>query len=1150
MKIAVGKIRLAATDLGNHLACRHLTNLELQVARGERSAPALEDPYLHIRRELGREHEAAYLKHLEEKRGLKVVRLPEKGNDEEIVAETLSLMKEGVDVIAQAALRDGLWFGRPDVLLRVGKPSGAWKWSYEVHDTKLSRETKAATILQLSLYSELVGLAQGGIPQFEPEFMRVITPTAGFEGERHRVADYAAYFRYVKRQLLRAAENRDKTYPELVEHCNICPWFRGCDQRRHQDDHLSLVAGIRRQQQQQLEEWNVETMAKLAALPIPLKERPRHGSKEAYEHIREQARVQVKGRTEKRLVCEPILPIAEGIGFCRLPETNRLDMFVDLEGDPFVGTQGQQYLFGFAVHDTNGEMVYQKRWALTAGEEKDAFEWLMDEIIRRWTEEPGMHVYHYTANEPGAFKRLMGQYATREEEVDRMLRAGVFVDLHRVVKQGIRASVEEYSLKKIEAFYGFQRETPLEKSRVAMLYIERHLELGWKGEGLKDEHREAMEGYNREDCESTAVLRDWLEAERTKLIAKGEVIVRPVPGDSEPSEELDEQQKRVAALFEELTSTLPKDAEGRDETQQAHWLLAQLLDWHRRESKAGSWRYYELLEMDDAELLEDNDAIAGLIWKGHIRREDGTEADRYEYPNQETKIRKGKEVYHKDRLVGTVCAFHPVARKVDIDQTQGAAGFHPSSIFARERYRKPAAQQGALYRFGCWVRDHGIGSPGNLRAGHDLLLKNDPRLLGGLTLKVSELEEFADEACRLIHAMNNSCLAVQGPPGSGKTTSAGQAIRELVAEGKRVGVTGPSHKVIRKLLKTITEEGAGTERRMHKCRPDELDEDAGEIVVTNTNPTALRALTRGTIDVLGGTSWLWSRPEFAQSLDYLFVDEAGQVSLADVLAMSQAAKNIVLLGDPQQLPLPQKGSHPQGAEASALGHILTERKSGKLTTMPVNKGLFIGKTHRLHPQICDYTSPLFYEGRLLPRDYTKRRILSGHEVFTRAGLWFVPVSHQGNRNSSAEEVEVVARIVATLRKPSVKWTNAKGKAFPLRRQDILIVAPYNAQVSDLSHRMPEENIGTVDKFQGQEAPVVIYSMTTSSPEDAPRGMEFLYSLNRLNVATSRAMTAVIVVGNPRLFEPECRSPRQMQLANALCLYREMATVVDPGSIQA
>ena len=517
MKLVNHELRLAATDLSNHLACRHVTQLDLQVARHERSAPDWAAPDLKVIQELGRRHEAAYLEHLGKNRELRVVKLAEHGGEDQAVAETLQLMKEGVEVIAQGALRDGAWLGRPDVLWRVEKPGGRWDWSYEVQDTKLARETKATTILQLSVYSELLERTQ----KVAPECMWVVTPAAGYAGERYRVADYAAYFRYVKRELLKAAENGESTYPEPVEHCNVCRWFRECGNRRQADDHLSLVAGIRTQQRQQLQEWNVGTMAALAAMPVPLREKPRYGSREGYLRVREQARVQVEGRTKGRPVHELILPVTAGMGFCRLPEPNRLDLFVDLEGDPFAGSQGQQYLFGFVARaGTAGELAYQKRWTLTADEEKQGFEWLMDEIVRRSDQEPGMHVYHYGANEPAAFKRLMGQYATREEQMDRMLRAGIFVDLHRVVKQGVRASVEEYSLKKMEEFYGFKRKVSLDASRAAMRYIEHHLELGWRGQTLADRPRQDMEGYNREDCESTAALREWLEGQRAELIAQ------------------------------------------------------------------------------------------------------------------------------------------------------------------------------------------------------------------------------------------------------------------------------------------------------------------------------------------------------------------------------------------------------------------------------------------------------------------------------------------------------------------------------------------------------------------------------------------------------------------------------------------------------
>src|SRR5215831_1077768 len=591
MKILNGQLRLAATDVSNHLACRHLTQQELAVARGILPAPEWAAPDLKVLQELGKRHEAAYLDHLEQAKGLKVVRLPEHGGEDALVRETRRSMAEGAEAIAQGALGDGRWFGRPDVLLRVDRPSQNWRWSYEVQDTKLARETKAGTILQLSVYSELLGLAQGG----NPESMWVVTPNAGFTSERYRVAEYAAYFRYVKREMLEASNGPEPspaqghlfereaisqssglaTYPEPVEHWNVCRWFKECDARRRADDHLSLVAGMRTEQRQQLQDWNVTTLAQLAELPLPLQQKPRYGSREGYERVREQARVQLEGRRAKKPVHEAILPVAEGMGFCRLPEPNRLDLFVDLEGDPFAGTRGQQYLFGFVTRDASGRPAYEKRWALTA-------------------EEAAMHVYHYGAYEPGAFKRLMGQYATREEEMDGMLRAGRFVDLHRVVKQGLRASVEEYSLKKMEAFYQFERKTSLDASRAAMRYIEHHLELGWKGETLAEEPRQAMEGYNREDCESTAALRDWLEAERARLIEKGEKIARPGTKDGAPSDQLNERQQRVQALLERLTKDLPVDRGERSDLQQAQWLLAQLLDWHRREDKATWWEGFRL----------------------------------------------------------------------------------------------------------------------------------------------------------------------------------------------------------------------------------------------------------------------------------------------------------------------------------------------------------------------------------------------------------------------------------------------------------------------------------------------------------------------------------------------------------------------------
>jgi predicted RecB family nuclease len=1141
MKQAGATIRLAATDLGNHLACRHLTALDLQAAQGKRATPEWAAPDLAVYLELGARHEKAYLAHLSAQ-GLTVENLGHISHKEEerLLAETLSLMERGAEVIAQGALSEGGWFGRPDVLRRVATPSKRWAWSYEVADTKLTRETKAATILQLSLYSDLVEKIQGTAP----EFLWVVPPGEGFAGEKYRVSEYAAYYRYVRERLRRAVgvEANRETYPEPMEHCNVCRWFRDCDARRRADDHLSLVADMRRQQRDQFEAWNVETMAKLAALPIPLKERPRHGSKEAYERRREQARVQVEGRTEKKLKHEP-LPVTEGMGFCRLPEPSAGDVFLDFEGDPFAGEEGQQYLFGFAVRHASGELNYEKRWALDREEEKKAFEWLVDEIMRRREADPKMHVYHFGAYEPSALKRLMGMYATREDEIDRMLRGGMLVDLHQALKQGVLASVEEYSLKKIEAFYGFERKMPSDVSRAAMRYVEHRLELGWGEEELPESVREAMEGYNREDCVSTAELRDWLEEERRKLVARGNEVPRFMDREEGPSEELDERQKRVAELVGKLTVGIPADLETRTNEQQAQWLLAQMQDWHRRENKATYWEGYRLADLNDADLLEDRAGLAGLKFLHRLLVERKISVDRYTFEKQETKARVEKDLYFKGEKFGSVSAIDPVERTIDIKKTRKTAELHPDAVYMWERPFNAKEHAEALFRIGEWVAANGIDSAGRYRAGRDLLLRKQPRLARGETLEPRAGESPVSTASRVVSALEDSVFAIQGPPGAGKTFTGARMICELVRQGKKIGITALSHKVIRKLLEEVVEAANEENQAGVKCMQRSDEEPTEDIAIARKNEEAWAALESGEANVLGGTSWLWTpEPAFA-AVDVLFIDEAGQMGLADVLAVSQAAKNLVLIGDPQQLERPLKGSHPDGAEKSALEHLLGERK-----TIDADMGFLLPRTWRLHPAISQFTSELFYEGRLQSEVLTHSRVLEGHSWLKGAGLWFVPVEHEGNQNSCGEEVKAVAQIVEGLLKPEVKWFYGAGNKRRLKQDDILIVAPYNAQVADLSARLPGMRIGTVDKFQGQEAPVVIYSMTTSSPEEAPRGMEFLYSLNRLNVATSRAKTAVIVVGNPRLFEPECRSPRQMQLANALCRFRELATTIDEAHL--
>jgi uncharacterized protein len=364
----------------------------------------------------------------------------------------------------------------------------------------------------------------------------------------------------------------------------------------------------------------------------------------------------------------------------------------------------------------------------------------------------------------------------------------------------------------------------------------------------------------------------------------------------------------------------------------------------------------------------------------------------------------------------------------------------------------------------------------------------------------------------------------------------------------RVGITAVSHKVIHHMLEGVAE----------AAREENLAVACVEKVAEKTNaPTAIEEFTKngdvlarlrdGRANVAGGTQWLWASADANDAVDVLFVDEAGQLSLANVVAVSHAAKCLVLLGDPQQLEQPQQGSHPEGTGISVLEHVLGDHQ-----TMPSERGIFLAETWRLAPAVCSFTSEMFYEGRLEPEVGCVQQRLSGTAQFEGSGLWVVPVEHEGNRNSSVEEVEAVNGVVSSVLRSGASWVDRKGNTRSMTPTDVLVVAPYNAHVTLLTERLGPRGVrvGTVDKFQGQEAPVVVYSMATSSPEEAPRGMEFLYSLNRLNVATSRARCACILVASPRLFEPECKTPWQMRLANALCRYVERATRVSLPSWSA
>jgi predicted RecB family nuclease len=1121
MKIVEDKIYLSASDLSTHIACPHATFLNLQEARGSLKAPGNIHAALQALQKKGEEFENNYLQQLKE-RG-KIITEIDKTSSGKAFRDTLIAMTAGVDVIYQARLEYDIWNGWADFLIKVNKPGTFGEWSYEVMDTKLSRETKAGAILQICLYSEILNELQGCMP----EHMYINNPN----GEHQfRVDDFMAFYRLMKNKLQQAVSVPNNGYPDPVPHCDICKWWELCNKRRREDDHLSFIAGMGKRQTQEVKEHHITTLELMAKLHGDISWQPKRGSVDTYKKLAHQADLQLKWATTKSPVFET-LPLEEDFGFFKLPEPSLHDMFFDFEGDPFVGTNGLEYLFGWLYQDK-----YYELWAKNEIEEKQALENFIDTVMQILEADPEMHIYHFGAYEQSALKRLVGKYAIKEDELDRLLRAGVFVNLHTITRRAIIAGVESYSLKDLEKLHGYLREVDLRTVGPHKLLYEGLLESGCIDD-VHDETKSIVRDYNKDDCISTKYLRNWLEAERTKLNNSGKIIPRPAPGEGAPTENITAHQQRIQPLFEALVGDVPFEKEKRNAEQQAKWLLANMLDWYRREKKSFWWEVFRLQDLTDEELLEEKDALSGLIYTHKREKEKKSFVDYYTFPDQETTLSKDNKVRFKNNDIGIIHLIDFDRRIVGIKKSQASLEIHPTHLICAD-FISDKAKEEAIFRFAQRVIQNGIDGIDSCRAGRDLLLKKLPRARGR-----SLLASAQEQAIEWVHKLDNGVLPIQGPPGTGKSYNAARMILSLIKANKKIGVTALSHKVIRGLLEKVVEEAAKENMMVRIVQKVTENPDASNPnwIEVKDNNAVHDSLNEG-YQIAAGTSFMWARENFFEAVDFLFVDEAGQLSLIDTIALSHAGKNLVLLGDPQQLKQPQKGSHPEGTEVSALEHILQSEK-----TIQEEQGVFLDKTWRMHPAINRFISELFYDGKLHPMDKNEQQSLDGNTRFNKPGIYFEPVVHSGNQNSSLEEVEKVEQIVDELLNSQLSWINRRREKEEFTAKNIKIISPYNAQVNALHRSLPEIQIGTVDKFQGQEAAVIILSMATSTPEDAPRGMEFLYSLNRLNVAVSRAKAVFILVANPALLEPECRSPHQMQLANALCRLKEFAlNAVAPG----
>ncbi len=999
-----GTLVVSATDLVGFLECDHLVTLEEQRARGELERPFRDDPELELVRRRGYDHEQRYIELLAEQ-GRHVVEMQRRdpGTPDELhaaEAETLAAMRDGADVIFQGTLFDGRWRGHPDFLVRRDdRPSVLGSWSYDVADTKLAKRVKAAAILQMCVYADLLERLQG-IP---PETIAVVT------GDRrshpHRLADYAAYYRAAKARfearVFGAGGAAPDTYPEPVDHCRVCSWWQVCMDRRRADDHLSIVAGAARTQRRKLVDAGVTTLEALAELPED--RRVRELQPRILDRLRRQAALQLARRRDGLDRYELIRPDADdpGKGLAALPQPSSLDVFFDIEADPWALDDGLEYLFGWAERDPDtGEPVFHAIWAHDREQEKAMLEAFVDLVLERRERDPGMHVYHYGGYESGALKRLMQRHATREDEIDVLLRGHVLVNLYdHVVRQGIRASVESYSIKKLETFYMPEREGGITHAGFSVVEYERWMEQ--QDPGILD----AIAAYNRDDCISNLLLRDWLEDRRVEALAdhpdwypEGE-IPRPDPEDGAPPEELARQQSETRAREDALRAGVPVDRALRSPEQQARWLLAGLLDWHRREAKPQWWDYFRLLDASMEELVADASALGELAFDADLGSVARSVLRRYRFdPAQETKIAEGKSVIdpHTGGSV-TVVALDPLAGTIELKMNPAAP--HPVALIPGRPYGTEP-MRGALGRLAEEVIEHGIDGDGPSRAARDLLLGHAPRITG--VAPGSVLAPGDDDVTAVARALglrlDSTVLPLQGPPGTGKTHTAARMILDLVADGRRIGVTAQSHRVIANLLEAVARAAREEGRRVRIAQRTDNGEDAPDAPEIERIPSpdaARHGIAARTWDVVGGTSWLWAREDMHGAIDVLFVDEAGQLSLATVCSVAGAADSVVLLGDPNQLPQVSQGTHPEGASASALEHLVGDAK-----TIAPDRGLFLGTTYRLHPDVNAFISDAFYEGRLEPDPANAVQDLGDGLPVGGTGIRHLPVASTGAGNRS------------------------------------------------------------------------------------------------------------------------------------------------------
>jgi uncharacterized protein len=1048
--------------------------------------------------------------------------------------DTLAAFNASAPVVFQAALQQDGFAGFADFIMQDDEGR------YQVWDTKLARSPKPYYAIQLCCYAEMLA-AVSGIAVSEK--FGIILGTE--ERVEFRIEDFLHFYQNLKARFLelQAGFTGDLSQrPEPLPRADHGRWTSYAEAYFLETDHLVQVAGISVGQIKKLRNAGIHTLADLAkwsggAVPKL--------AADTLLKLMAQARLQCRTRDERTThpdapPCHEVLDQegenGEAKGLAALPPADPADIFFDMEGYPLI-TGGLEYLFG-ACHREQDALGFKDWWAHDRESEKGAFEGFIDWVYARWCASPGMHIYHYAPYEVSAVRRLSTRHDTRQEEVDQLLRNGVFVDLYQIVRHGLRIGEDSYSIKKVERLYRPGRQTDVATAVDSIVRYAQWIEAGestdWKQSGIL----KGIRDYNEDDCQSTAELVDWLRSVANDNGIKARPFRAP-DVDVSPSlpPEVVERQKTVAELRrkgDELAVT-----------------LADLIEFHRREAKPVWWRMFDRADATPDQLRDDAGCVEGVHASGAPRPDKRSMVQGYRFdPDQECKLVAGS----KSQVMFT----HDLEVKFtlhSIDFQSGRLELKVSSNKLRDKCGGWFPTAGSL------LPDEyvsPVGIPDALREvawGHVRNELHPPvaalfrRIAPSLTMQKAD-ETPLEAAIRIVDGMDGGCLVVQGPPGTGKTYTASRVIAHLLGRGKKVGISSNSHKAVLNLLGACGAalEDAGSSLTGVKVGGDPASPVFEENPALQFVGSSGDARDQYTAGVVAGTAWLFTRPEWIGELDFLFIDEAGQVPLANAVAMSRCANNLILLGDQMQLEQPVQGSHPGNAGLSVLQYALLDAPASKPdaaafhAVVPAERGLFLGESRRMHPEVCSFISESIYEGRLHSHlDCAQQRVAlptgGGDVVQQESGIVFSGVVHDGNVQQSDEEVARVKAVFEELR--GRPFTDKDGQTRSLNLDDFLFVAPYNAQVRALEQALPEgARVGSVDRFQGQEAAVCIVSLCSSFGEYGSRGLGFILDRNRINVAISRAKCLAVVVADPRIGTSSTHSIDEMRLLNLFCKIAE------------